>query len=510
MTNLNYHREIAIDIYQDNVVMQNSTKVKTVHTIVFEHEDNDAKAEAVLLKWYGWTKGVHYARFKTRVIKEEGTKIGLQESKEIKLTEIYQEPNSSPAYLRKKHQEEMAKKQETAEQTEQTGVVVFEETAAKINLPDIPKVMTIGGVEFSEEAIKKEVAEAKKITVEIPLDTDTVEVAKAKKANYETMVKKKNQFVKTRTAPDKFRQSVMKPINDWSKKLKAQTDAYGTLAKEGEEHCIKQIEVFDNWEAEQERLRLEAEQILIDKRTVDLQSVQGLINRESLHWTFEHMPSKIVENKDILAMDDSEWNGLMKELEDSVDAAAKKKAQQEAEFEASKNAVFNARVQMLQLMQYQPEGENFTKNGHMVTPDIIRATAEADWFALIQSHNEPKAAPSNPFAAPPAQAQQQPATPSPSTNNPFATFAAAFATPQTTESLKEVPVDISAENTQSTVIALPTVTWDVPFVEKTLGNTTLRIFHRDTQEQAIQNIGEIKFDGAFENGLMFIIHKPNA
>lgn len=400
----------------------------------------------------------------------------------------------------------MAKKATTTETTENTGVVLFEDQAKEVNLPAIPKVMTIGGVEFSEAAIKKEVDAVKKIKLEIILPTDTVEVAEAKRKVYEELDEKRKKFVKTRTQPEAFRKEASKPITDWAKDLKAQTDAYGDLAKEGELHCAEQIEIWDNYEAEQARIEAERVQKIVDARTADLQSVAGILNRDSLHWTFEHMPSKLVENTFLEEADDSEWNGLMAELEASVKAKKEKEAAERAEFEAAKGAVFNARIQMLQLVggYENPEQGVYTKNGHTLTDDQIRSTSDADWMPLVLSHNTPKEV-TNPFAAP-AQTQQEAPAQAVSTN-PFEQFVQAIEEDPGTVYVENKAVKIGETIPVRQESFLPHTIWDMPYVEKVLGKTTLRIFPIEHQAEGAKNIGDIAYDGKWDNGLMFIIYK---
>src|SRR5690606_593900 len=195
------------------------------------------------------------------------------------------------------------------------------------------------------------------------------------------------------------------------------------------------------------------------------------------------------------------------ELEASVKAKKEKEAAERAEFEAAKGAVFNARIQMLQLVggYENPQQGLYTKNGHTLTDEQIRSTSDADWMPLVLSHNTPKEV-TNPSAAPtPTQPETQRVTNGTSTGvnpNPFEQFAQAI------EPTAEAP----AEQTISEVAAqeesfLPHTIWDIPYVEKALGKTTLRIFPIEHQAEGAKNIGDIAYDGKWDNGLMFIIYK---
>lgn len=463
----------------DITLLKDGAKIKTYRGVLSPDDPEYLSVKKNVLTWFKLTHGQHY----DRITHESVNQISNNSNKTT-----------------------MAKKATTTETTENTGVVLFEDQAKKVNLPAIPKVMTIGGVEFSEAAIKKEVDAVKKIKLEIILPTDTVEVAEAKRKVYEELDEKRKKFVKTRTQPEAFRKEASKPVTDWVKSLKSQTDAYGNLAKEGELHCAEQIEIWDNYEAEQARIEAERVQKIVDARTVDLQSVAGILNRDSLHWTFEHMPSKLVENTFLEEADDSEWNGLMAELEASVKAKKEKEAAERAEFEAAKGAVFNARIQMLQLVggYENPQQGVYTKNGHTLTDDQIRSTSDADWMPLVLSHNTPKEV-TNPFAAS-AQTQQEAPAQAVSTN-PFEQFVQAIEEDPGTVYVENKAVKIGETIPVRQESFLPHTIWDVPYVEKALAKTTLRIFPIEHQAEGAKNIGDIAYDGKWDNGLMFIIYK---
>lgn len=432
---------------------------KTFRTVLSPDDTNYESVKKNALQWFKMSEGVHY----DSIVHEQITDLQTTTKKERRMT----------------------KKTEKQE----TGLAVFESEARKIMFPEIPKVMEIGGVTFSADLIRKEVEEVKKLKIEIINPDDTVEVAEAKKKVYEELVEKRKQLVKTRTAPENFRKDVVSPLNKWMKDLKSQTDEYGKIAKEGEDHCAEQIEIWDNYEAEQERLRLEELQKKIDARIADLQSVGGILNRESLHWTFDHNPAKIVENPTLEDADDSEWNGLMAELEASLKKQKEEQAKKEEEFAAAKNAVYNARLQMIQLLggYEQNLAGGYTKNGHLLTDDQIRNTPDADWMPLLTSHSTPKVV-DNPFSQTSENTNAVPPYESPVVANPFAVF--------------EQP------STQPEAEAyVPHTIWDVPFVEKGLGKTKIRLFPIENEAIAKEGIGEVVFDGKWDVNLMFVIYK---
>lgn len=480
------YRDVELTLFNRKPNSNEDYQVKQVCTIVFDEfhdgtpvRSEEEQVEAFLEKIYNWKKGLQYSHLSIKTLKEHN---------------------------------KMAKKATTAATEEQTTELsVFETKAKGITLPEIPKVMNIGGVDMSEEAIKKAVDAVKKIVVDVPKQTDTVAEAEEKKKVYLSLVEKKNQFVKTRTGADKFRKDITDPLNNWSKKLKAQTDAFGTLSREGQEHCEAQIYIWENWEAEQERIKQEATKKLVDTRSAELLKVAGVLNPASLHWTFDHIPSKIVENLFLENADDSEWNGLMKELEDSFEADKQAKIAREAEFEAAKSGIYKTRLQMIQMLGgYEQVEGGYTKNGHTLTEDQIKNTSEDAWLPLIQSH---QVAPTNPFAAPIAQPvaqQESPVSTAPSepTLNPFAQFAApqenpasAFGAP--TQGGEAIPVYDTIDEVQSEPV--PCTLWPTDFVEQVLGKTKIRMFPIEHQGVAMEGVHDVKYEGKFANGLMFVI-----
>lgn len=492
---MNYHE------IHDITLLLNGVQKKTYRGVLFGHEDELSRIKENALRWFNLEYGVHWDDYSSVIRHTVGEKQSL---------------NQITA-------KQMAKKTTTEVAT--TAQSEFELRSKEIGLPTIPSTMVIGGVTFSEELIKKELDEVKKIKVEAPLPTDTREMIEEKKKVYDLIVKKKGEFVKTRTQPEKFRTEISKPLNAWIKELKSRTDSFGALAKEGEQYCLDQAKIYEDWEAEQERIKADAEAELVKRRTLDLQSVLGIVNPQSLHWTFKHNPM-LVEHSEIVSMDDSEWNGVMKELEDSYKAA---EAQAEADRQAliaAQNGVITARTQMLQLMQYAFDGSAlYSKNGHTVNAADISKYSDADWMGLLTSHNTPKEAAPNPFGtgqtsnvAPnpfntPAQAQpvqEQPAQPA--FNNPFAQGAQLFGAPidQPVVEQQEQPA-VQEEGHSVAFGVFVTFTEEKPFSEFVLNKSTIRIYPIDNEAHALDipnRDARHMYSGRDEqNGLCYIMFK---
>src|SRR5690606_568377 len=249
-------------IVADITLWRGDEKIKTYRGLLLPDHQNHQSVKENAAKWFKLSIGKDYSHITHEVVNE----ISQFTATETNKSETTMAKSTAKTGLK--------------DAPKETGLAAFEQQAKGINLPEIPKVMTIGGIEFSEALIKKEVDAAKKIVLKSDDDEET----------YLELVELKKRFVKTRTAPNNFRtKDVMPGINKWIKELKAQTDAYGELAQQGEDHCAKEITRYENWKEAKEREEAERVQKLIDQRTVDLQSVAGVINRDSLHWTFPYL-----------------------------------------------------------------------------------------------------------------------------------------------------------------------------------------------------------------------------
>lgn len=467
---MQYHDILDVTIFQRKPNTEDEIyPTQVVRIIALEGEDHQQKAEQRLKELFNYTKGLNYHSFEIKVVESIGNKL---------------------------NNKKMAKKTEVTE----TSVSVFEQAAEKINLPAIPKVMNIGGLEFSEEAIKKEVDAVKKILIKDPSLPESQKV-------YQELVKKKNEFVKTRTAPEKFRKDISAPINSWVKELKAQTDAYGALAQEGQAHCEEQIAIFENWEAEQKRLEQEAQEKMLHERREQLQLAGGQMNVSSLSWTFEHSPEKLIENHDLVDMDESDFNKLLSDLETAhAEHDLKEQAKRQA-LQAASQALVSARKQILQLMQYAETDKGFEKNGHVVTDDDIINLSDVDWMAFLQSHNTPKES-VNPF-----QTTAPVESPGVATHvNPFFTTethqpeANPFQQPVKSESVNPF-ASVPEEAPAAAPVSLDSLFEGQSMIDVDISEKSrIRLFQTKDLVQAHKGV-TVSFTADFGNGLSIVIYK---
>lgn len=472
---MNYHRIVEVYVYPSHPLGFKTKPTKYVNIIAFADEDLDLKAEKRLKELYGWDKGFHYNYLETKVVSEEGTKSN--------------------------NNLEMAKT--TAKAT--TDVAVFEEQAKGLTLPVIPKEMIIGGITFSEESIKKEVDAVKKISIEVPLDTDTKDILDKKKKDYEEMKTKKNAFVKTRTAPETFRTAVMKPINAWGKGLKAQIDAYGALAIQGENHCLAEMKKYEDWETEQANKQRLAEEQRLKDRSQQLSNLQGVRNFESGHWTFPWGPEFIVEESALTA--EFGWDDEFAKIQAGFEAYQKEEEARKQQASVVADALVSSRAMLLEMMQYSKQGDNFLKNGHVLTLDKIKTANDAEFKELLNLHNTPvqQASTPNPFSSPqtvPNLPNDEPQKPqgfggsfgAGSSTSPFAAFGA----PANTDTAPAVAPAIITEWPEGTI-----------FVEYALTNTVLRVYPTENLQEAqvLPEGKSVGFSGALGLNLHFIIYK---
>ncbi len=476
------------EIY-DVFIIKNDKKIKAIRSIFFEDDDLYSESEKILSRLLKLNLGIDYDKIELSLVSKQGTKI----NNHIKSTEMA-----------------------TEKENKETGLSLFEEQAKKLTLPAIPKVMTIGGIKFSEEEIKKEVEEVKKIKVQVPLPTDTQAEVDKKVKVYKDLKDKRNKFVKTRTAPDNFRKELTKPIADWQKNLKAQTDSYGAIAKEGEEYCDSQIAIYENYLEEQERLQREAIELRVKERSQQLSEYQAVKNFDSGHWTLPYAPHILIES-DSLEQEEG-WNEIIAELEVEYATFKQKQEEDKRKLDESAKALVGARTMLLDMMGYKSFGDSFVKNGFVIKTADISTYSDEDWKNLLSSHNAPApestapeteqqpAVASNPFAATPVTnsnpfAQAQPVQQS---VNPFAVNQ-----PEVHEPVFEGQ-NVASEMIQQTAYHVANFSEENPFYEANLKVSTLRVYHKAYTERSINipNRDErITFSGDLSSDLGFIIYK---
>lgn len=469
----NFHEVHDVALYL------NGRQIKSFRTIFFEGMDKDESIKKKALSWYGFEYNEQYDEVRTVFLKNEGIKQNnIKSEKMAKATE--KTIDITPAQGEEK-------------KAEGTALVKFEEKAKGLALPTIPAEIEIGGVKFSTESIQKKVDEVKKIVLADKTDEKT----------YAILKKKKIEFQKTRTGPETFRTNITKPINAWTKELKMRTDSYGALAQKGEAHCDEQIKIYEDWEAEQLKIKQEAEEKLVNGRIVELQAVLGIRNPDSLHWTFNHNPVYL-EHEDLLEKTEEEWTEIIEGLQATHQAELDKIESDRLALIEAKKSVNNTRIQMLVLLQYTEANGVYSKNGHSIKGDDIGNYTDEQWLPLIQSHNEPKVA-VNPFQTEPVVTTQ------PAQSSGSRSFPNPFASALSNKSEEPAPLVEPAQIIQTLDAGLSTQwTDELPFLEFNLSKQTLRLYPLENESAAL-NIpnrdDRVTYRGQGENQLCYVMFK---
>src|SRR5690606_25373199 len=132
--------------------------------------------------------------------------------------------------------------------------------------------------------------------------------------------------------------------------------------KPGEDHCAEQMKIYEDWEAEQDRLETERVEKLVQERRELLQAIGGEMNVASFSWFFKYS-GKLIENYELEQWDDEDFTATYTELSEAYEVHKAKELEKEQEAAKTKGLVAATRKQMLQLMQYTENNGVYSKNG---------------------------------------------------------------------------------------------------------------------------------------------------
>lgn len=383
-----------------------------------------------------------------------------------------------------------------------TKLIAIEDVEVGV-LPPAPAEFTLGGVKFSVHAIEKAVEAVKKHKI-----TDAS--SKDAKKTYEFLKEKRQEFVKTRTSAATARKKITDPIDAWKKEFKLKVeDEIGQAAKKGEEYCLSQIKVYEDYEAEQKRLEEVAKAKLVTERSKELLELGGQMNPESEHWTFPYAPHLTVEKKEIEV--EVGWEGILEKVKDEHTAHQKKLEAERKEKEEALKSVISARSMMLEMLGYTKTDKGFSKDDASISEEELSSLTDADFKALIEANKAPKKA-VDPFLSAmensPSETPVQPQSEAPSpVESPFAKLLKQ--TGATT-----APVNAPAPEPVKVVETVEVdkyFTGEIKAVERSLNNTTIRVYPTEYKQQNTDNIPNVAsrqvYAGDFGNGLSFIIYK---
>lgn len=455
----------------------NGVHIKTFRTVLDKNDTEYDNIKKNVSMWFNLTHNTHYNEIKTELVNK------IENTEKMAKKTLTQNVEAEEAT--------------TEQQATETGLIAVDLLENKINLPAITKEFTLGGVKISTDLIKKEVAKVLKMTLSSPSD----------KAKYEEIKAENQKLVKTRTSTKKAREEACRPITNWVSNLKKTVqDDIAEALKPGEDHCKAQMEIYENWEAEEKKKEEAATEARLKERSQLLSNIQGVKNFDSGHWSFPYAPHLIIEQSSL----ESEfgWDDAYEEIKKEFEDYSLKKSEEEKKSSQMAESLINSRKMILEMMSYTEANGNYLLNGHVVTPNHIKDLTDAEWKELINSHKVAKKQETNPFAALGGGSS----TPAPTPNDNVAptTFSGGIFT--TSEPAKTTnPFEIAIAETANTnvqVVHGQVTNWgDKTFVDHRMPNTTLRIFPTELKEEAVTPDLEIGIQGSFDINLSFIIFK---
>lgn len=433
-----------------------------------------------------------------------------------------------------KNKNEMArpKKVQVEEATTSTALVktelnpdalVFAETMENHTLPAIPDVLVIGGLEFSEELVKAEVAEIDLMVIENNND----------KIGYEKLLEKKKQLIKTRTLPEKFRKDLVKPLADFQTNLKKKTDAIGAIAKAAEDRAAAKLKVYEDYQAELEEAEAKRIKALVEERQALLLGMGGVMNPASLHWTFPFDAKILLENSYLEDATPEEFEvekgkiiaskeNHEKELKEKEEQALALQKEKDAKLSAITKKLVKYRERDLQDAGYNEQNGNWFKNGFQISASKLSDAEieDEEWEALIES--APDAEPiqqTQTFTAPVTNSFGfKLPTPEPVNTGPeLPVFAPPAFQPFVVDSPQAVEVEpvqqFSApvqQIQQLDILSVLGLLEEAPYVDAPLNKTVLRVYVTELSNIALE-ISDIENRSQMtgqlgDTGLSFIIY----
>lgn len=260
----------------------------------------------------------------------------------------------------------------------------------------IPAVFMVGSLEINKEKLQALIAEDTKLVINGVSDTAGYKSAIAKRAEYRTL----------RTSLEKHRKDLSKPLQDYLKDLKSETDSLGELAYTGEEYFTQQLIAVDE---EKDRIRKEKEleaQRKVNARIFKLMSFGMTYEEDNYFCSYE--PALIITVTQVKEYTDGDFNDFIAEVEDAfrteetrveqirlqreqdeIDRLAEVERQQQI---ADNNAESEKRLQEKQiklrskeltLMGAVVDEDVWTLNGNEISLEDITSLDDDAWDAVI-------------------------------------------------------------------------------------------------------------------------------
>lgn len=389
-----------------------------------------------------------------------------------------------------------------------------------VSVPVIPDVLNINGVEFSEEKLRNEVDEIRKLTLKDDFDEE----------GYLKIKETKSRLTKTRTGAQKWRTQTSKPLTDFNSRLKKKVDDGCAIISEGEEYLESIIVPYENYR-ETERLRIENEK---EAKAVErglLIKAIGFENNGAGTWDFTLDGADFILHSTLKDWNDEQFNMEYERFKAIWDAEQERlKAEEEARLGAeaklqSQVADLNAertemRKELLEMRGYVLT-DGFYNNGthqSISEGDVVNTPTKAEWdalFVLIPKEME-------------TVEEQQIIAPEPLNEVEMPDVSdMSFEVPEIVEDVPTVAhVEPIAEiGHEETVLDTPTApeftkdettydchlvfTKDNPYIEVPIGMMKIRLYHSELEGVSLEGVEKdnIALTGEIKGELKFTVMK---
>lgn len=269
------------------------------------------------------------------------------------------------------------------------GAEVSTLVALKIEVPAIPDVLNINGVEVSEDLIKQKIAELKLIKIADCFDEE----------NIEKLAEAKKRILKLRTGSKTWRENLMKPVNSFGKDLKAKIDRFGELCAEGEKAADDMMIPIEK-ELEELRTKKAREAEAEFQRRVGLLIANGAVTTDGSSFSFPHDTNLEINAVLLKEMELDVFEAEFTEIEASwkkeVARLDKIKADKEAEEAAFKAQIATLNEKRTKVRRKELKYDEFeeiepgvwSKNDVQFTEDDILTLEDEIWESRLDIANE--------------------------------------------------------------------------------------------------------------------------
>jgi copper chaperone CopZ len=194
----------------------------------------------------------------------------------------------------------------------------------KFELPVIPEVLNINGIEVSNDLLLEQEKIADTLTINGFLDEE----------GYAAMKDFKNKVLKMRTQSEAYRKKIAKPVTDKLSELKGVTDGFGLICKRIEDKLAPKLEAYENYKEEERKRIAEENKAKAEARAVILVENGMQFNGAGTYRFPEHLDQSVFVLQDELGeMTDDEFEAKLSEVKPVWEAEAERVAKVKADQE---------------------------------------------------------------------------------------------------------------------------------------------------------------------------------